>query len=569
MVEYFAELFKAENGEMDEVISCINSRAQPEDNIQLVRPLSIEEVRVASAFVAGHLITDNIMLAYEAYHFFKRKTRGKVGVAALKVDMSKAYDRVEWGFLRAVLMAVGSYCTRKGATADDPLSPYLFLLVAEGLSSLIDQRMRMGFLHGISVARNAPPISHLLFVDDYFLFLRANSMESQQMRTILDVYSAALGQRINFDKSMVCFSTNVSQNDRHDVVNTLGISEGDTTGKYLGLPSLVSRKKKVILGYLKDNILSRVRSWNSRFMSRAGREVLLKNVLQAMLCYAMMVFLLPVGLCADIESILNKYWWTGTVGNGTGLRWKSWSRLCVPKEKGGLGFRRIREMNLALLGKHVWHLLSRPESLVARVYKSRYYPNSSLFEANIGNNPSFIWRGIMEAKNVIQFGFRRCVGDGRNTVIGIDHWLTGAEDPHVSTELHESIRSAHVNSLLNEECSGWDIECVNDIFNERDADIILNIPLSMRKPHDVWVWNGEPKAAGINKTSFYGLSLCCCLMDVHGTAFSKCARNDMVWKGIPFASSNVTDMSLSFLNNWRSAQETGGEIMDDRHESCS
>nr|GMD54279.1 uncharacterized protein LOC109165997 [Ipomoea batatas] len=249
-----------------------------------------------------------------------------------------------------------------------------FLLVAEGLSALIDHKMRRGLLHGITVARNAPPISHLLFADDCFLFLRANIVESQQIGLILDLYSVTSGQRINFDKSMVCFSANVSQQSRHEIVHTLGVQQGNIVGRYLGLPSLVGKNKKAILGYLKDNILNRVRSWNSRFLSRAGRAILIKNVLQAMPCYAMMVFLLLVDLCNDIETILNRFWWTGTVGHGQGLRWKTWSRLCVPKEKGGLGFRRIREMNLALLGKQVWRLLSRLDSLVARVYKSRYYP---------------------------------------------------------------------------------------------------------------------------------------------------------------------------------------------------
>ncbi|XP_019184299.1 PREDICTED: uncharacterized protein LOC109179193 [Ipomoea nil] len=107
-------------------------------------------------------------------------------------------------------------------------------------------------------------------------------------------------------------------------------------------------------------------------------------------CYAMIVFLLPIGLCNEIESILNRYWWSGTVTGGKGIRWKSWTKLCIEKERGGLGFRRLREMNLSLLDKQVWRLLTRTDSLVAKVYKSRYYPNCSLFEASVGSNLSFL-----------------------------------------------------------------------------------------------------------------------------------------------------------------------------------
>ncbi|XP_031116718.1 uncharacterized protein LOC116020382 [Ipomoea triloba] len=111
--------------------------------------------------------------------------------------------------------------------------------------------------------------------------------------------------------------------------------------------------------------------------------------------YAMMVFLLPVTLYSEIENIMNEYWWTGSIGSGKGIRWRVWNGLCDPKMKGGLGFRKLREMNLALLGKQAWRLITNPDSLVARVYKSRYFPNCSYFDAKAGSNPSFIWHGLL------------------------------------------------------------------------------------------------------------------------------------------------------------------------------
>ncbi|XP_019160454.1 PREDICTED: uncharacterized protein LOC109157024 [Ipomoea nil] len=195
------------------------------------------------------------------------------------------------------------------------------------------------------------------------------------------------------------------------VTQSLRVTEGNTAGKYLGLPSLVGRRKKQILGFLKDRILAKVRSWNAKFLSRAGREVLLKNVIQAMPSYAMMVFLLPLGICKDIETLMNEYWWTGTMENGRGLRWRSWTGLTAPKAAGGMSFRSLREMSLALLGKQAWRLVTNPSSLVAQVYKARYYPNCSYFDAIACSNPSFIWRGLMEVQDVIQDGCRRSIGN--------------------------------------------------------------------------------------------------------------------------------------------------------------
>ncbi|KAL6509414.1 hypothetical protein OROGR_022724 [Orobanche gracilis] len=94
---------------------------------------------------------------------------------------------------------------------------------------------------------------------------------------------------VNYEKSAICFRRNTVEADRRAAESILGVREGTTAEKYLGLPSLVGRRKKEILGYLKDRILGQIRSWNSKFLSRAGREVLLKSVIQAMPSYAMMM----------------------------------------------------------------------------------------------------------------------------------------------------------------------------------------------------------------------------------------------------------------------------------------
>lgn len=101
----------------------------------------------------------------------------------------------------------------RGLRQGDPLSPYLFLIYAEGLSALIQQRERQGFIHGRRIPKQAPSISHLFFTDDSLLLFRANDRESAQMKVVLSLYKKASGQSINFQKSTLSFSSNVPEAD--------------------------------------------------------------------------------------------------------------------------------------------------------------------------------------------------------------------------------------------------------------------------------------------------------------------------------------------------------------------
>ncbi|XP_075645525.1 secreted RxLR effector protein 78-like [Castanea sativa] len=155
-------------------------------------------------------------------HHISMKKGGKAGEMALKLDMSKAYDRVEWGCLDKIMEKLGfdskwrslimlcissvtysikingkptSHITpSRGIRQGDPLSPYLFLLCAEGLSALIQQAVERGQLDGIVVCRGGPKLSHLFFADDSLIFCKATIVECESLQKILQVYEQTLGQ---------------------------------------------------------------------------------------------------------------------------------------------------------------------------------------------------------------------------------------------------------------------------------------------------------------------------------------------------------------------------------------
>lgn len=172
-----------------------------------------------SAFVLGRFIAENIMLTFIMSHWPKHKNQGKVGYSALKIDISKSYDKMEWDFLEAMLhklgfsnrivdvlmmcicvisyrimigvTIVGFIISEKGLRQGDPISPYLFFLWVKIFLQALQKAEAQEDIHGIKIAKDALAISRLFFFDDSFLFFRATDTVCQLIRKILSEYEAA------------------------------------------------------------------------------------------------------------------------------------------------------------------------------------------------------------------------------------------------------------------------------------------------------------------------------------------------------------------------------------------
>ena len=124
----------------------------------------------------------------------------------------------------------------------------------------------------------------------------------------------------------------------------LGVPEIKEYEKYLGLPVVVGRNKKASLNYIKNRVWGKLQGWKEKLLSQAGKEVLLKAVVQAISTFAMSCFRLPVGLCQNIEMLIRKFWWSQR-GDRRKIHWKKWNVLCKPKLEGGLGFKDLCKFN--------------------------------------------------------------------------------------------------------------------------------------------------------------------------------------------------------------------------------
>ncbi|XP_042980052.1 uncharacterized protein LOC122310236 [Carya illinoinensis] len=259
----------------------------------------------------------------------------KEGYMASKLDMSKAYDRIEWSFLRVVLYKLG-FCNKwvelvircietvsyailvngtpldffqptRGIRQHDPLSPYLFIMCAEALSNLINKAEDKGLIHGVPMAK-------------------------------------ASGQRLNLEKTSIIFSKNTAKMAQQYILSIAGVRTTMTYEKYLGLPSMVGRSKWNSFKGILDKFRSRISSYKIKLMSKAGKEIHIKAVLQALPSYTMSVFNLPKSLLKDINSVIHNFWW-GQQEREHKIHWVSWKRMSKAKAERGMGFRDLEVFN--------------------------------------------------------------------------------------------------------------------------------------------------------------------------------------------------------------------------------
>ncbi|KAL2248016.1 UNVERIFIED_CONTAM: hypothetical protein Sindi_2653900 [Sesamum indicum] len=359
-----------------------------------------------AAFVPGRSIGDNIMLAQELFTGYNQTHLPPR--CALKVDIRKAYDTVEWDFLIAVMELFGFphtfvkwieecvttpsfsvglngkphgfFTGAKGLRQGDPLSPYLFVLVMEVLQLGFLQLIYQDELFSFHWKCDAARIFQLGFADDLLLFCRADMNSIGVFKTGLDRFAEWSGLRLNVQKSHLIISRS-AQGLREEMLEALGFQEGVLPMRYLGLPLLSSRLTVADCNPLLLKIDKRIAGWEGMALSYAGRGI-----------------------------------------TNSGYAKVAWKDLCRPKDEGGIGFKDIAILNRTLMTKKLCDIIrcDRTSIWVEWLYQGRLR-DTSIWTIR-ENGGSWGWRKILHLRAFLRPMVDYQIGDGRTFYLWQDPW---------------------------------------------------------------------------------------------------------------------------------------------------
>ncbi|XP_028092237.1 uncharacterized protein LOC114292475 [Camellia sinensis] len=470
-----------------------------------------------SSFIPGRSTHDNIIITQEAIHTVNKK-KGKIGFMIFKVDLEKAYDNISWNFLRQTLLefhfdeklvtmimnCVTSVSTAilwngepldefkpaKGLRQGDSLSPYLFVLCMERLSAMITQKVQEKEWNGLCLAKSGPTISHLFFTDDLILFAKANDRNCHTILQVLTEFSAISGLKVNLHESHLFVSPNINRRRALQLSNMSSIPLTQNLGKYLGVPLLHDRVSKSHFLNILEKLKSKLTGWKSGMLSLAGRATLIQSVTSAMPAYAMHTMELPRKVCDEIDKINRNFLW-GDTREKRKVHLANWDQVCKLKKDGGLGLRKARDTNLALLSNLGWKMLNEDNTLWVEVLKTKYLGQQPFLSKGKGKSISHTWKGILNTRDLLVKGIRWKLGRGSKVRVWKDWWCgDGAFDKDLQSPTNQipNFEAITVDSLLDEN-GEWDLNPIHTSFPLNMVEEILKLqPLQTNVGEDTPRW---------------------------------------------------------------------------------
>lgn len=407
-----------------------------------------------SSFIAGRQILDGALITGELIESCQRL---KIKSTILKLDFHKAFDSVAWSFLEWTLTQMGfpklwrswimtcvtsaaasilingtptiPFRLHRGLRQGDPLSPFLFDLVVETLSLLIEKASGLGLWEGVAVSRDGEKITHLQYADDTIIFCPPNMKYLHNIKKALILFQLASGLQVNFHKSSI-HGIHVEDSWIQEAAKSLLCKVGTFPMMYLGLPMGGNTSRLALWNIIIKKIESKLASWKGKLLSMAGRLALIKASIASLPLYFMSLFPAPKGVIEAINRLQRQFLWSGVMKKSY-MALVSWDQVVLPKVLGGLNCGNLLHRNISLLVKWIWRFINEPHALWQKVIKSKYNYLPVLLphdlEIPVKGGP---WRNICAgivkhslSYDLVRTKFRRSVGDGTKILFWQEVWL--------------------------------------------------------------------------------------------------------------------------------------------------
>jgi hypothetical protein len=467
-----------------------------------------------TAFIKGRFIHDGALALHEILHEITSKNMQAI---VLKLDFEKAYDRVNWDFLKEVLLRKGFsgaymhrilqlvsggqtaisingeigpfFRNKRGVRQGDPISPLLFDLVADALDGMLTRAKEAGHFAGVVPHLIEGGVSHLQYADDTIILIQNTQLGITNLKFLLICFELLSGMKINFHKSEVLV-LGAPQAEQARVANLLNCTQGTLPFKYLGFPLCDRRVTMAEMEPLVNAVALKMEPWQGRFMSSAARLTLINACLSNLPIYSMGLFLLSDGTHEGFDRHRCRFFWEGQ-GNKMKYHMVAWEDICKPKAQGGLGVMNTKLMNLALMTKWIWRMLTEDDSklLWLQLLKAKYPVDQFFSSTAVGGSP--FWHSLHKLKAVFKQGARFFPGSNSDVRFWTDHW-TGEEalsvryprlfqicaDPEISIERayeDDGWRIFFRRSFGQEETTLWQqlVQDLEDVVPSEGGDKVL------------------------------------------------------------------------------------------------
>ncbi|MFS7889004.1 putative RNA-directed DNA polymerase [Helianthus anomalus] len=406
-----------------------------------------------SAFLADRYILDGPLVVNEVLEWLKRR---KKKAFLLKIDFEKAYDNVNWAFLLSILSQMGfpsmwrtwikgilesaqasvlvngsptfQFNSEKGLRQGDPISPFLFLIVMECLSWMLERAKSIGELKGINFLVDDMDINHLFFADDALIMGEWSRDNLQSTARILRVFYLCSGLRINLHKSNL-FGVGTEDMEVDSMMEVLGCKRGAFPFVYLGIKVGAKMSRIANWNEVVEVIKNRLASWKAKNLSIGGRLILLKSVLENLPIYYLSLYKAPKAVIESMEAIMRRFLWAGC-NEEKKINWVAWDIITTPKKAGGLGISKLQDVNGALLLKWVWRFKNGGSYLWKKVMMGCHGSGRTWSLLPCTSSASGCWKQIVkigEKKiwngNTLYSYFVGVMGDGSTINFWVDSWL--------------------------------------------------------------------------------------------------------------------------------------------------